>query len=137
VYGPTGLVRDLVVGLRIRRYRIVGVGDNRWALLSADDAAAALLAAAAGPPGVTTAAEGAAPTQLEVVDALCALPDIRRPDRVAPRFAALSMGGAMAEALGTSLDVRTGLLGERGWAPAGDWRRDVLTLARSPLRPRG
>ncbi len=133
VYGPSGLLRDLIVGLRIRRYRIVGIGENRWALLGADDAAAALVAAASAPPGAYTAAEGPAPTQLEVVHALCALPDLRRPDRVPPRFAALSMGGAMAEALATSLHVRTGGLAEHGWAPAGDWRRDVLTLARSPL----
>jgi nucleoside-diphosphate-sugar epimerase len=133
VYGPSGLLRDLIVGLRIRRYRIVGIGENRWTLLGADDAAAALIAAAAAPPGAYTAAEGPAPTQREVVDALCALPGLRRPDRVAPRFAALSMGGAMAEALATSLHVRTGRLAEGGWAPSGDWRRDLLTLARSPL----
>jgi hypothetical protein len=44
----------------------------------------------------------------------------------------MSMGGAMAEALATSLDIVTGRLAER-WAPAGDWRRDLVTLARSPL----
>ncbi|HEX2502615.1 MAG TPA: NAD-dependent epimerase/dehydratase family protein [Miltoncostaeaceae bacterium] len=137
VYGTSGLLRDLIVGLRIRRYRIVGIGENRWTLLGADDAAAALAAAAAAPPGAYTAAEEPAPTQLEVVAALCALPGLRRPDRVAPRFAALSMGGAMAEALGTSLHIRTGALAEHGWAPSGDWRRDVLTLARSPLPPPG
>ena len=67
------------------------------------------------------------------MDALSAVPGHRRPDRVPPRFAALSMGGAMAEALGTSLNVRTGRLGGLGWAPEGDWRRDVVSLARSPL----
>lgn len=133
VYGTGGLLRDLIVGLRIRRYRIVGIGENRWALLSAADAAAALVAAASFPPGVYTAAEGHAPTQLEVVDALCAVPGHPRPDRVPPRFAALSMGGAMAEALGTSLDISTGRLADGGWAPSGDWRRDLVTLARSPL----
>src|SRR5262245_45902313 len=133
VYGSSGLLRDLVVGLRIRRYRIVGMGDNRWALISAADAAAALVAAASAPPGAYTAAEGPAPTQLEVVDALCAVPGHRRPDRVPPRFAALSMGGAMAEALATSLDVATGALAEAGWAPADDWRRELVSLARSPL----
>jgi hypothetical protein len=78
------------------------------------------------------AADGPAPTQLEVVDALCAVPGQPRPDRIPPRFAAMSMGGAMAEALATSLDVATGRLGER-WAPAGDRRRDLVSLARSPL----
>jgi nucleoside-diphosphate-sugar epimerase len=134
-YGATGLLRDVIVGLRIRRYRIVGIGDNRWTLLGAEDAAAALAAAAAAPPGVYTAAEEPAPTQDEVVQALCALPGLRRPDRVSPRFAALSMGGAMAEALGTSLHTRSGRLAEAGWAPAGDWRRDLLALAASPQLP--
>ncbi len=92
VYGESGLLRDLIVGLRIRRYRIVGVGDNRWTLLGAEDAAAALVAALDAPPGAYTAAEADAPTQAEVVGALCALPDLRRPDRVAPRLAALSIG---------------------------------------------
>jgi nucleoside-diphosphate-sugar epimerase len=132
VYGSAGLLRDLIVGLRIRRYRIVGMGENRWALISAADAAEALVAAAEAPPGAYTAAEGPAPTQLEVVDALCAVPGHPRPDRIPPRFAAMSMGGAMAEALATSLDIATGRLAER-WAPAGDWRRDLVTLARSPL----
>ncbi len=132
VYGGSGLLRDLIVGLRIRRYRIVGIGENRWALISAADAAGALIAAAAAPAGAYTAAEGSAPTQLEVVNALCAVPGHPRPDRVPPRFAAMSMGGAMAEALATSLDVATGRLGER-WAPAGDWRRELVTLARNPL----
>jgi len=67
------------------------------------------------------------------VDALCAVPGHPRPDRVPPRFAALSMGGAMAEALGTSLDISTGRLADGGWAPSGDWRRDLVTLARNPL----
>jgi nucleoside-diphosphate-sugar epimerase len=132
VYGTSGLLRDLIVGLRIRRYRIVGMGDNRWALISAADAAEALVAAAAAPPGVYTAAEGPAPTQIEVVEALCAVPGHRLPDRVPPRFAAMSMGGAMAEALATSLDVATGRLGER-WAPSDDWRGELVTLARNPL----
>jgi nucleoside-diphosphate-sugar epimerase len=133
VYGASGLLRDLIVGMRIRRYRIVGIGDNRWALLSADDAAAALVAAASAPPGVYTAAEEPAPTQLDVVDALTAIPGHPRPDRVPPRFAALSMGGAMAEALATSLDIRAGRLADHGWAPRADWREEVLTLARNPL----
>ena len=41
--------RDLIVGLRVRRHRIVGPGDNLWSMLGADDAAAALLAAARRP----------------------------------------------------------------------------------------
>jgi hypothetical protein len=67
------------------------------------------------------------------VAARAEVPGHRRPDRVPPRFSALSMGGAMAEALGTSLNVRTGRLGELGWAPEGDWRSGLVSLARSPL----
>lgn len=85
-----------------------------------------------GPPGACTAAEGPASTQLVVVDALCAVPGHRRPDRIPPRFAAMAMGGAMAKALATSLDAATGRLAGR-WAPSDDWRDDLVSLARSPL----
>jgi nucleoside-diphosphate-sugar epimerase len=133
VYGPGGLMRDLIVGLRVRRRRVVGRGDNRWALIGADDAAAALVAAAGAPPGVYTAAEPVVPTQLEVIHALCTLPDLRRPDHAPLPLAALGMGGAMVGALATSLSIRTGRLAGLGWAPAGDWRRDLLSLAERPL----
>jgi nucleoside-diphosphate-sugar epimerase len=133
VYGPGGLMRDLIVGLRVRRRRVVGRGDNRWALLGAEDAAAALIAAAGAPPGVYTAAEPVVPTQLEVVLALCSVPGLRRPDHAPHWLAALGMGGAMAEALATSLSIRTGRLADHGWAPAGDWRRDLVSLAEGPL----
>jgi nucleoside-diphosphate-sugar epimerase len=133
VYGPGGLMRDLIVGLRTRRYRIVGSGGNRWALLSAEDAAEALLAAAALPPGAYSAAEPDPPTQEEVVRAICAVPGHRLPDRVPAAFASLAMGGAMSEALAASLWIRTGRLAERGWAPRGDWRAGLVRLAEEPL----
>ena len=133
VYGPGGLMRELIVGLRVRRRRVVGRGDNRWALIGAEDAAAALVAAAGAPPGVYTAADPVVPTQLEVIQTLCTVPDLRRPDHAPLRLAALGMGGAMVEALATSLSIRTGRLADHGWAPAGDWRRDLVTLAERPL----
>ncbi len=133
VYGPGGLARDLIVGLRTRRFRIVGPGGNRWALLSADDAAAALLAALHAPPGTYSAAEAEIPTQSEVVGVVCGVPGHPRPDHLPPGFAAFSMGGAMSEALGLSLAVRTGRLAEHGWAPADDWRAGLVRLAEGAL----
>lgn len=133
VYGPGGFARDLIVGLRTRRHRIVGTGGNRWALLSAADAAAALRAAAAAPPGRYSAAEPDPPTQEEVVRAICAVPGHRFPDHVPRRLAALSMGGPMAEALSCSLAIRTGRLGELGWAPHRRWRSDLISLAEGSL----
>ena len=127
VYGSSGLVHDVVTGLRMRRHRTVGPGDNAWALLSAEDAAAALMAAVELPPGVYSAAEEDVPTQDAVVAAVCAAIGAPRPDHVPPRFAAVLMGGAMSEALALSLDVRTGRLGGSGWAPRDDWREDIVS----------
>lgn len=133
VHGPGGLARDLIVGLRIGRFRVVGEGDNRWSMLGADDAATALMAALSAPPGVYTAAEAEVPTQTEVVNLVCTVPGHRRPDHLPPRFAALSMGGAMSEALATSLWVGTGRLADHGWEPRQDWRTALLSLAEGSL----
>jgi len=138
VYGPGGgLVRDLIVGLRMRRYRVVGPGDNRWSLLSAEDAAAALVAAASAPPGAYTAAEDDIPTQLEVVHAICSVPGHPRPDHAPPGLAALAIGGAMSEALAASLAIRTGRLAEGGWAPRRAWRADLVAIAEGLLPSAG
>jgi nucleoside-diphosphate-sugar epimerase len=134
VHGPGGIARDLVAGLRIRRHRIVGAGDNRWTMLGDEDAAAALIAALGAPPGVYSAAEADIPTQLDVVRAICAVPGHRMPDRVPPRLAGLAMGGAMSEALGMSLAVRTGRLADHGWAPRQAWRDTFTRLAETPRR---
>jgi nucleoside-diphosphate-sugar epimerase len=134
VHGPGGIALDLVAGLRMRRHRIVGAGDNAWSMIGDDDAAAALVAALGAPPGVYSAAEPEIPTQVEVVKAICAVPGHRMPDRVPPRFAALSMGGAMGEALGMSLAVRTGRLAGHGWAPRQRWRDTFTSLAETPRR---
>jgi hypothetical protein len=56
------------------------------------------------------------------------------PDHVPPGLAALSMGGAMSEALGMDLAVRTGRLADHGWAPRQHWRDTVRRLAETPLR---
>ena len=138
VHGPGGVARDLIVGLRVRRHRIVGPGDNLWSMLGADDAAAALLAALDAPPGVYSAAEPDIPTQSQVVEAICSVPGHRRPDHVPPTLAALSMGGAMSEAIGMSLAIRTGRLADMGWSPRDDWRTAITRLAEGPLPlPRG
>lgn len=134
VHGTGGIARDLVAGLRMRRHRIVGPGDNPWSMLGAEDAAAALVAALGAPPGVYSAAEAEIPTQRDVVQAICAVPGHRMPDRVPLALAALSMGGAMAEALAMSLSVRTGRLADHGWAPRERWRDTVTRLAETPLR---
>jgi hypothetical protein len=73
------------------------------------------------------------PTQAEVVATLCSVPGHRRPDHAPLWLAAFGMGGAMARALAAPLDIRTGRLAEHGWAPAGDWRRDLVRLAEAPL----
>lgn len=132
VYGATGLLRDLIVGLRTRRYRIVGPGDNAWALLGAEDAAAALIAAAGVPPGAYTAAE-AVPTQREVVEHICRAPGVKRPDHAPPALAGIAMGSAMSRALAASLAIRTGRLAETGWSPTGDWRAALTARAEGSL----
>ena len=137
IHGPGGLARDLIVGLRIGRFRVIGPGGNRWSMLGAEDAASALIAALGAPAGVYTAAEAEVPTQEEVVSLVCTVPGHRHPDRLPPRFAALSMGGAMSEALSTSLWIRTGRLADHGWAPRQDWREALVRLAEGSLpRPR-
>ena len=133
VYGPAGLARDVIVGLRVGRYRVVGPGDNRWALLSVEDAVGALIAAAGGPAGVYNAAEPDPPTQLEVVRALCAVPGHRVPDHVPPAMGRIALGGAMSEALAASLQLRTDRIRALGWAPSGDWRVSLPRLAEGSL----
>jgi nucleoside-diphosphate-sugar epimerase len=129
VYGEEGILFDLLAGLRSGRFRVVGPGDNRWALISPTDAAAALVAASEGPPGTCTAAEPVAPTQLELIRHVCEVTGLRRPDHMPPAMAALSLGGATAAALRTSMQVRTDRLTALGWGPADDWRRDLPVLA--------
>ncbi|MGD9572865.1 MAG: NAD-dependent epimerase/dehydratase family protein [Thermoleophilia bacterium] len=133
LHGDAGLLRDLVTALRVRRFRFVGPADNPWAMISPADAAAALVAAAGAPPGVYSAAEEAIPTQREVVEAICAVPGHKLPDRAPAGMAALALGGAMAEALGAPLAVRTGRLADHGFTPRDDWRDDALRLAEAPL----
>jgi len=133
IHGAGGLARDVVVGLRIGRFRIVGPGDNAWAMLGSQDAAAALVAALDAPPGIYSAAEADVPTQEEVVNLVCTVPGHRRPDRLPLRLAALTMGGAMSEALSTSLRIGTGRLADHGWSPLQDWREELVRLAGGSL----
>lgn len=128
LYGEDGMFADLLDALRRGRLRVVGPGDNRWALISAADAAEALLVASEGAPGAFTAAEPVAPTQLELILHVCAAVGLRRPDHLPPALAALSMGGATAAALRTSMQVRTDRLTAMGWRPSSEWRRDLPAL---------
>ena len=128
VYGDGGPIRAFALALRAGRFRIVGPGDNRWALVAADDAARALLAAADAPAGTYAAAEPHPPTQLEVVAALCAGASARRPDHLPPRLADLTFGGPMSRALAASLAPGPGWRPVPGWAPRRDWRRDLVSL---------
>jgi len=123
-YGPGGFIRDVARGLQMRRFRIVGPGTNRIALIGASDAAAAILAAAAAPPGVYGVEEASAPTQVELVHHLCAGRGAPRPDHLPPRFASLSMGGVVVEAL--LADQRVPGAPPPGFEPAQDWRRDLI-----------
>lgn len=133
IHGPGGIARDMIVGLRVGRFKMVGPGENRWAMLGAEDAAAALMAALGAPAGIYSAAEPDVPTQAEVVNLVCTVPGHRRPDHLPPRFAALSMGGAMSEALSMSVWIRTGRLSDHGWAPRQDWRESLTRLAEGAL----
>ena len=123
-YGPGGFIRDVARGLQMRRFRIVGPGANRIAIIGASDAAAAMLAAAAAPPGVYGVEEASAPTQVELVHHLCAGRGAPRPDHLPPRFASLSMGGVVVEAL--LADQRVPGAPPPGFAPAQEWRRDLI-----------
>lgn len=129
VYGPDGMIGAMVNGLRGGRYRIVGDGTNRMSLISPHDAAAAMAAALTAPPGVYAAAEQDVPTHTQLVAAICAATGARRPDHLPPRMAALSFGGALADAL--TRDIPTGgPPPPPGWHPEHDWRRDLVALVR-------
>jgi nucleoside-diphosphate-sugar epimerase len=127
LYGPEGMLAAIAHGLRGRRYRIVGTGTTRLPLLSARDAASAMRAALGLAAGPVLASELPVPTQTEVVHHLCATLGVPRPDHLPPRLASLSLGGAVVASLTASPDVRPGRLAGAGWAPADDWRRDLVS----------
>lgn len=129
-YGPDGLFGELVAAVWRRQFRIVGDGRNRLPLISAADAARALRAAAQAPPGVYAACEPGPPTQEEVIHHICAELGAPRPDRVPPRLAALSLGGAMADALRASVNVAGSGLAGVGWHPTDEWRTALVELSR-------
>jgi nucleoside-diphosphate-sugar epimerase len=128
VYGDGGPIRVLALALRAGRFRIVGAGENAWALVAADDAARALVAAAEAPPGIYAAAEERPPTQVEVVAALCAGVPARRPDHLPPLLADLVLGGPMSRAFAASLAPGPGWRPVAGWSPTRAWRRDLVRL---------
>jgi nucleoside-diphosphate-sugar epimerase len=132
VYGPGGLLGDVAIGLDRRRFRIVGPGDNRWALVSDTDAARALLAAHVA-PGTWWAEEPDHPTEAEVVHVICAGRGARRPDHLPPRMAAAVLGGALAGAL--AADATPAGPAPPGWSPELAWREDLVERL-SRARPR-
>jgi hypothetical protein len=67
------------------------------------------------------------------VNLVCTVPGHKRPDHLPRGFAGLSMGGAMSEALATSMWIRTGRLADHGWAPRQDWRSALVNLAEGSL----
>lgn len=128
VYGEEGVMHDLLAALRERRLRVMGPGGNRWAVISAGDAVEALLVASADAPGLYCAAEPEAPTQVEVIHGVCDATGLRRPDHLPPAMARFSMGGAMADALMASMNLRSDRLTALGWRPTSEWRRGLPAL---------
>jgi nucleoside-diphosphate-sugar epimerase len=129
-YGPDGRMAELVRAIAQRRFRIVGDGSNRFPLISAADAARALRAAAAEPPGTYVAAEPDIPTQDELIHHICAEVGAGRPDHLTHRMASLALGGQMAHALASSLEVSARRMDEAGWAPADQWRESLVEISR-------
>lgn len=123
-YGPSGFLCDMSRGLQMRRYRIVGAGDNHLALIGARDAAAALIAAASAPPGTYAVAEESQPTQVELVHHMCVSRGVPRPDHLPPRMAALSMGGVVVEAV--SADQHVAIVPPPGFIHAQRWDEDLM-----------
>ena len=117
--GPSGCVCDVSRGRQMRRFRIVGAGDNRLALVGARDAAAALIAAAVAPGGVYAVAEDSSPTQVELVHHMCMSRGVPRPDHLPPRMATLAMGGVVVQAVTADQHVEVaappGFTHEQAW----------------------
>jgi nucleoside-diphosphate-sugar epimerase len=130
VYGSGGLMSFVVPALRMRRYRIVGSGDNLWPLLSAEDAAEALLRLADADPGVYQASEhmDRPPTQNDVVDALCA-GGLRKPDRIPGPMARAVLGGPLAGAMASSQWLPSERLRSLGWTPRSNWTVELPQLS--------
>jgi len=123
-YGPSGFICDISRGLQMRRYRIVGAGDNRLALVGARDAAAALIAASTAPAGTYTVAEEATPTQVELVHHMCITRGVPRPDHLPPRMATLSMGSVVVEAV--TADQRVAVVPPPGFTHRQAWQDDLM-----------
>jgi len=132
-YGPSGFIADVAHGLSMKRFRIVGPGGNRIALIGARDAAAAIMAAAAASPGVYAAVEPDGPTQVELVHHICVGRGALRPDHVPPAMATMTMGGPVVRAL--TADHWVDLLPPPGFVPSQSWRDDLLA-ALTPGEPR-
>lgn len=127
-YGPSGFIADMARGLSMQRFRVVGPGTNRLAVIGATDAASALIAAAAAPAGAYAAVEPDGPTQVELVHHICVGRGAPRPDHLPPRMASLSMGGVVVEAL--TAGQRIAGAPPPGFTAVQSWRDDLLSAVR-------
>ena len=123
-YGTSGFICDISRGLQMRRYRIVGPGDNRLVLVGARDAANALIAAASAPVGTYTVAEESGPTQEELVHHMCITRGVPRPDHLPPRMASLSMGGVAVQAV--MADQKAEISLPPGFALTQNWQEHLM-----------
>jgi nucleoside-diphosphate-sugar epimerase len=130
IYGHTGMFSGVITAVRRRQYRIVGDGQNVMPLISARDAVRALRTAQGAPTGVYAAVEPASPTQEALIHRICAAVGAPRPDRIPSWMASLSLGAAMADALGASIDVDARRLADLGWTPADSWRESLVAITR-------
>lgn len=123
-YGPSGFVCDVSRGLQMRRFRIVGAGDNRLVLVGARDAAAALIAAATAPAATYAVAEASTPTQVELVHHMCTGRGVPRPDHLPPRMAAVSMGGVVVQAV--TADQQVDVAPPPGFTHQQQWQTHLM-----------
>jgi nucleoside-diphosphate-sugar epimerase len=123
-YGPSGFICDVSRGLQMRRFRIVGAGDNRLALVGARDAAAAIIAASTAPVDRYAVAEASAPTQVELVHHMCTTRGVPRPDHLPPRMATLSMGGVVVQAV--TADQQVDVAPPPGFTHQQQWQTHLM-----------
>ncbi len=128
-YGPSGFICDMSRGLQMRRFRVVGAGDNPIAVIGARDAAAAIIAASAAPEGTYTVAEESMPTQVELVHLMCTTRGVPRPDHLPARMASMAMGGVIIEAL--TANQRVEVAPPPGFTHSQRWDEDLMDALRT------
>jgi sugar (pentulose or hexulose) kinase len=116
-------------GLQMRRFRVVGSGDNPIAVIGARDAAAAIIAASLAPEGTYTVAEESMPTQVELVHLMCTTRGVPRPDHLPARMASMAMGGVIIEALTANQVVE--VAPPPGFTQSQRWDEDLMDALRT------